>query len=218
MTSENQNQNQNQNSGDKLYAGKFKTVEELETGYTNAAKVYQENETLKKQVTDATKVPDDYSTPTGVALHEADLAETKRLAKESGMTQAQYEKFVKQTEAKSRSQHETFEAAKKEIGADQLNILQDYVKKAYPEKLHDAVLKTLIKDKDARAAALEHRQKLLNNRVPGMETPGAGYDHDVTYDDVLKAREAHQKNKGDMKLRKRYLDMTARYAHAKKQG
>lgn len=214
---------QDQNSGtggtgEKLYAGKFKTVEELESGYTNAAKVYQENETLKKQFTDATKVPDDYQSPTGLSLHETDVAEAKRLAKESGMTQAQYEKFVRQQEAKSRSLYEATENAKKEIGADNLNILQDYVKKAYPEKLHDAVMKTLIKDKDARAAAMEHRNRLLDNRVPGMDKPGAGYSPDVTYDDVLKAREEHLKAKNDKKKRDRYLALTKAYAHQKAAG
>ena len=89
-------------------------------------------------------------------------------------------------------------------------MLQDYVKKAYPEKLHDSVLKTLIKDKDARTAALEHRQQLLTSRVPGdIDKPGVGFDYKVNYEDVLKAREAAMSNKGDMKLRKKYLDINS---------
>ena len=104
---------QNQQQVDKLYAGKFRTVEELEDGYKNSAKVYQERETLRKEFEELEKIPDDYNTPTGVTLHEADLAEAKRIAKESGMTQAQYEKFVKQTEAKSRAQYEQFRGGQK---------------------------------------------------------------------------------------------------------
>ncbi len=200
---------------DKLYAGKFKTVEELEVGYKNSLPVFQENENLKRKVDEATKVPDDYNTPADVALHDADVAEAKRLAKESGMTQSQYERFARQQHAKSAKLAEDFETAKKDIGADNLNILQDYVDKTYPEKLRPAILKNLIKDKDARNAAMEHRTQLLNNTVPGMNKPGRPFDHRVTYNDILKARSEHQAHKGDAKLKKRYLDLTAAYAHQK---
>ena len=208
---------QDDNEAPKLYAGKFKTIEELEAGYNSSAKVFQENSTLKSRLDEVTKVPDDYNTPAEIALHENDLAETKRLAKEAGMTQSQFEKFARQQNAKSKKMVEDFENAKKEIGSDNLNILQDYVERYYPEKLRPAILKNLIKDKDARASALEHRQKLLDTRVPGMSKPGQGFDYRVTYEDVLKAREAAHKNKGDMKLRKRYLDLTSAFAHQKKQ-
>jgi len=208
---------QGSEGGEKLYAGKFKTVEELEAGYNSSAKVFQENDTLKKRIDEATKVPDDYNTPTEIALHESDLAETKRLAKEAGMTQTQYEKFARQQHDKAKKMVDDYDNAKKEIGADNLNILQDYVTKYYPEKLQSSILKNLIKDKDARAAALEHRQQLLNNRAPGMNKPGQGFDYKVSYEDLLKAREAHQKNKADPKLKKRYLDLTSAYAHQKGQ-
>ncbi len=207
MTTDDQN--------DKLYAGKFKTVEELEVGYKNSLPVFQENENLKKKVDEATKVPDDYNTPADVALHDSDIAEAKRLAKESGMTQGQYERFARQQHAKSAKQSEDFENAKKEIGADNLNILQDYVNNTYPEKLRPSILKNLIKDKDARGAAMEHRTQLLNNTVPGMNKTSRPFDHRVTYNDILKAREEHQARKGDAKLKKRYLDLTAAYAHQK---
>ena len=51
---------------DVLYAGKFKTVEELEAGYNNAAKVYQDNADLQKkyeEAQNALKAPDDYQIP-----------------------------------------------------------------------------------------------------------------------------------------------------------
>lgn len=214
MSTEQPNDQQNENT-EKLYAGKFKTVEDLEAGYNSSAKVFQENNDLKKRLEDISRVPDDYAPPSEIALHESDLAEAKRLAKESGMTQSQFERFAKQQEAKAKKQLEDFENAKKEIGPDKLNVLQDYIKNYYPEKMQDTVLKTLIKNKEAREAAFAHREQLLNNTAPGMHRPGRPFDHRVTYDDVLKARAALQERKGDMKLRKRYLDLTAAYAHQK---
>lgn len=205
---------QSSNEEIKLYAGKFKTVEELEAGYNNSAKVYQENENLKKKVDEVTKVPDDYATPADIALHEADLAEAKRIAKSSGMNQAQYEKFVREQNAKSLSKHQSFEAAKKEIGADGLNVLQDYVEKYYPEKLRETALKTLITNKEARENALSHRQQLLNNQAPGVSKIAVG-SIEVTHDDMIKARDYMMKNKGDMKARQRYLAIQRELAHQK---
>jgi hypothetical protein len=212
------NSNSNNEGTDKLYAGKFKTVEELEVGYNNSAKVFQENSDLKKKLDEVSRVPDDYNPPQGIALHETDLAEAKRLAKESGMTQSQFERFAKEQESKSRKMVDDFEAAKKDIGADKLNLLQDYIKNYYPEKIQDHMLKTLIKNKEAREAAFAHREQLLNSSAPGMGTPSRPFEYRVQYDDVLKAREAHQKNKSDPKLRKRYLDITSAYAHQKDNG
>jgi hypothetical protein len=38
------------NEQPKLYAGKFKTIEDLEAGYKSSLPVFQENETLKKTI------------------------------------------------------------------------------------------------------------------------------------------------------------------------
>ena len=78
----------------KLYAGKFKTVEELEVGYNNAAKVYQDNEDLKKKYDESTHVPDDYQIPSNATLHDNDMLQLKQAAKESGLTQAQFERLA----------------------------------------------------------------------------------------------------------------------------
>ena len=65
---------------DVLYAGKFKTVEELEAGYNNAAKVYQDNADLQKkyeEAQNALKAPDDYQIPQGIELHDNDIRDLK---------------------------------------------------------------------------------------------------------------------------------------------
>ena len=98
----------------KLYAGKFKTVEELEAGYNNAAKVYQENDDLKNKYTQATSIPDDYQVPADVTLHDNDVAELKQAAKESGLTQAQFEKLAAKQNSSVRAKVESFENSKKQ--------------------------------------------------------------------------------------------------------
>lgn len=202
------------NQGDKLYAGKFKTVEELETGYKNSLPAFQENENLKKKLDEVTKIPDDYQTPSEIALHEADLAEAKRVAKAAGMTQVQYDKYVREQNAKSKSKADTFEKAKGEIGADGLNVLQDYVKNYYPAKSQDAALKHLIMDKDARSEALAHRQSLLDNKAPGMSGTSYGA-HRVTHQDVMKARDEMNGSRGRARIenQKRYLRLQKQLAH-----
>lgn len=201
---------------DKLYAGKYKTVEELEAGYNNAAKVYQENEDLKRKFEDTTKVPDDYQVPSDATLHDNDMAELKRTAKESGLTQSQFERLaLKQTQS-VKSKLEAFENAKKEVGADNLNLLNDFLSKAYPEKVAATMLKEAIKDKDLRAQILEQRTKMLNSSVPGSGKVSIGSYNDVSHDDVHKARDLMMKSRGKARIeaQKKYVALSHRLAHA----
>jgi hypothetical protein len=219
MSEVNQDQNQNtQSSEQKKYAGKFDTVEQLEEGYKNSAKVFQENENLKKQLETFTKAPDDYLRPDGVELQDNDLDEVKRLAKSAGLTQEHFNRLAKDWSARKQSKKQAFEEKIKALGEENLNVLKDYVAKHYPEKVADAVLDKLIKDDSAREAALKHREQLLNSTTPGLSKVNGGYGYSVTYNDVLKAREAHQSNKSNMKLRDNYLRLTAEYAKQQKQG
>jgi hypothetical protein len=200
----------------KLYAGKFKTVEELEAGYNNAAKVYQDNEDLKKKYDETTKVPDDYQIPSEVQLHENDLAQLKSAAKNSGLTQSQFEKLALAQNQTVRSKLESFENAKKEVGADNLNLLQDFIGKTYPEKAGAALLKEAIKNKEVRDALLEQRTKALNSTVPGSNRVSSGNYNDVTHQDILKAREVMTKSRGKARVeaQRRYIALSAQLAHA----
>lgn len=208
-----------QKSDDVLYAGKYKTVAELEEGYKKSLPVHQENENLKKRLEDASKVPDMYMTPADVILHDADVEEVKRLAKSSGLTQTQFEKLARETNAKSVHKHESFESAKRELGSDKLNILQDYIKKKYPEgKIADAALRTIIMDKDAQISAFADRDAMLKSTIPGsarVSPAGGGYA--VTHADALKAREQMHKSSGKEKVaaRERYISIQAELAHNK---
>ncbi len=203
-----------QEQSDKMYAGKFKTVEELEEGYKNSAKVFQENETLKKRIDEISHVPGDYQVPSDVNLHENDIAEVKKVAANSGLTQAQFEKLARTHTAKAKAQLEAFESAKKEVGSDKINILQDFIKNTYPEAVQEIMLNKAIKDKTLRESLFTQRDQALSNGAPGMNRTGFHVSK-ITYEDVLKAREASMNQKSNVKLRQKYLNLTAAYAHQK---
>ncbi len=180
---------------EKLFAGKFKTVEELEAGYKNSLPTFQENEALKRQVTELTSVPESYLNPDDVQIEESRINDIKARAKEAGLTQAQYDKMLRGDKTRVENNKQNFEKVKKELGDETINILKDYVAKNYPKELHENMVNTFIGNKDARQAALNHRDLLLNNQIPGMNKVSTG-GYTVTRDDVLKARDAVEKARG----------------------
>lgn len=206
-----------QNNETKLYAGKFKTVEELEAGYKNSLPTFQENEALKAKLEEVSKVPDTYLNPSDVQLDANRLTDIQARAKEAGMTQAQYDKFIRSDKARLEAAQQKFEQARKDVGDETLNMLTDYVKKNYPEALQDNMIKTFITNKDARQAALNHRNQLLNNTVPGMNKPHFG-GYTVTDEDVRKAYAAKEANRGDAKARQHYLNLMAARAEQRANG
>jgi hypothetical protein len=219
MTDQNQNQNNGDQNDVKLYAGKFKTVEELEAGYKNSLPTFQENETLKKQLDEVTKVPDTYMNPADVQIEANRVTDIQARAKETGMTQAQYEKFLRGDKARTEKHQQAFDAAKKEVGEETINILQDYVNKNYPKEIADNMVRTFIANKDARQAALNHRDKLLSNQVPGMNNVSAGGGYTVTQEDVNKAYAAKENRNSDPrnreKARQHYMNLIAAQAAQK---
>lgn len=196
-----------QKKEEKLYAGKFKTVEELEAGYKNSLPTFQENETLKKKLEEISTIPDNYINPSDIDMDSGRLIDIQARAKESGMTQAQYEKFVRSDKDRLERNKQNFENSKKEVGDETINILKDYVNKNYPKELQENMINTFIGNKEARQSALNHRQQLLNNQVPGMNKTAPSISYRVTDTDVRKAYDAKEKNRGDTKARVHYLKL-----------
>lgn len=205
MTDDNQ-------SGDKLYAGKFKTVEELEAGYKSSAVVFDENSNLKKKVEELTSIPDAYQNPSDLEVDQNRVSDIQARAKEAGMTQVQYEKFLRGDKARVESHKQSFEQAKKDLGEANINILQDYVNKHYPKELSDSMMKTFIGNKTARDAALAHRDQLLNNTMPGMGKVSAGGSYHISDADIKKAYDAKERSKSVADIN-RYLNLVAQKAN-----
>lgn len=209
MTTENKDSQGNTNEDTRLYAGKFKTVEDLEAGYKNSLPAFQENEQLKTRLKEATEIPASYLNPSDVTLEQDRLSDLQERARDAGMTQGQYEKYVRQENARQNAAQSKFEGMRKEVGEETLNILKDYVGKNYPKEFHDNMLNSFIVNKEARQAALNHRSQLLNSQTPGVNKPSAG-GYTVTDEDIqkaYKAKEAARGQHGQAEAQRRYLNL-----------
>jgi hypothetical protein len=222
MTAENKTENKGESKpeGEKLYAGKYKTVEDLVEGYKNSLPLHQENETLKKKVEELSSVPADYQKPADITLPDNQWESVKKMAKNSSLTQAQFDKLARETHSLVNEGTQSFERSKKEIGADNLNLLQDYVNKNYPAKVAEKVLANAIVDKEVRDALLAARTAALNSTTPGIGRPNSPGGYAISKDDVLKAREVMMKSNGKAKVeaQENYINLQKQYAHARQAG
>lgn len=192
----------------KLYAGKYKSIEDLEAAYKEGEKFIGENANLKRELEKYTKPPEDYEVSNDIALRDIEIQELKAIAKNAGLNQEQFLKTAKEMQSRINYQLTSFEQAKQELGEANLNILTDYVSKNYPERLREVVLTKLIKDKDAMTDAMKHRETVLNNQAPGMDKASA--EKPQKYDgekDLKEAAQAYHKNPKDHKARDRYIEL-----------
>jgi hypothetical protein len=142
----------------KLYAGKYKSVEELEKAYKNSAKVFNDNKALQERLKNY-EVPENYNLP-DVSLPKTMLQEIDGLAKAAGLSQDQFNKTLYAMAEQQNHYQAQLEDKKKTLG-DKLNVVQDYVTKTYPTSLHNTILNTLIGDEHAMTEALKHRDQFL---------------------------------------------------------
>lgn len=199
------------NAEKKLFANKFETVEQLEEGYNNAAKVYQENEKLRKQL-DEWKTPDEYFKPSNMAIDDKEFDDIRIIAKNANLNQQQFEKLAIETHARNQRRIRDYEEKSKAIGEENLNVLKDYVAKAFPAEMAETALQKIVTDEHARAAAYRHREKLLSSVVPGIGQGSEGNGiNPIKWDDVVAARDAHLKAPGNMRLRDEYLRINTAY-------
>lgn len=195
----------------KLWAGKYKTPEELEAALIGKdkefGKLYSEHGEIKKKYEEISTIPEMYQVPSDVNLRESEISEIRTIAKNAGLTQAQFERTAREMQARIHSNIEVIENRKKEIGEENLTILNDYVNKYYPENLRQAVLNQIIKDKNAMSDALKDRESRLNSSVPGMDRAGSGSPSRFDGDKELKeAHDAYHKSPNE-RNRKRYIEI-----------
>lgn len=203
--------------GGKKWGGKFDTPEEMEKAYNNTAKVYQENQDLKRQLEERAKAPEDYKVSDAIKMAEGELKGLKELAKKAGLTQDQFLRTAEEIQQITKAQMDSFEGRKKSIGDDQMIKLEDYVKKVSPgnEALQASMLNTLINDENARTRAFEHRNKLLSTGAPGMSTAN-GIDLTKRVDgkaELLEIRKKMAENPRDTKLQEKLIQRAREVAH-----
>jgi hypothetical protein len=197
----------------KLYAGKYKSVEELEKAYKNSAKVFNDNKALQERLKNY-EVPESYHLP-DVSLPKTMLREIEGLAKAANLSQEQFNKTL-YAMAEQQKQYQTQLKDKKKTLGDKLNLLQDYVNKTYPTALHTTVLNTLIGDENAMTEALKHRDQLLNSQVPGLSSQQA-HNRTDPYDgqqEMLKIAKEYEKNPTKQN-RKKLINLAQEVAEAR---
>ena len=158
------NQNEIVQEEPKLYAGKYKSVEELEKGYCHSLQALNEIKSELKSFT----APEEYIIP-DVKTHHEIISRAKELAKSTGLSQSQFDAVVRKMDEKNRDSIEKFEESKKRAG-EKLDILEDYVSRHYPKKLKSTIINSLLMDSEAMDEALKHRESMLNTQVPGIHS------------------------------------------------
>lgn len=196
----------------KLWAGKYKTAEELEDAAKQKdiefGKLFAEHGEIKKKYEQAATVPEKYTIPEDVALRESELEEIRAIAKNAGLNQEQFEKTAREMQGRIQSNIEVMEQRKKDIGESNLVLLTEYVKKYYPENLQTAVLNQIIKDKNAMNDALKDRESRLNSAVPGMDRANSAGGQSA-YDGEKELEKAHNEyhKRPTETNKKRYIEI-----------
>lgn len=165
----------------KLYAGKYKTVEELEKGYNSSASYINE---VKAQLSNY-KVPDSYILPQDVNTHHEIVEEVKDLALSSHLSQAQFEAVLRTKAQKNQDAINKLEQARANAG-DNLKLIEDYVGKTCPETIKHTVLNNILLNENAMKETLNRRNQTLNSEVPGVNSASSSAPVGNIHDDKQK--------------------------------
>lgn len=199
----------------RLFANKFKTVEELEKAYGNSVSAYNDKAKLEKEL-ERYKAPDDYQIPQDAPLSERDFEEIKSIAKNAKMTQEQFDLTIRNMSDRVQQQQAQFEERRKTIGEDKLTLINDYVTKHIPEYARDVVLNKLIRDDKAMSDALKDRDQRLNSQAPGMSQAGGNVPERFDGQrELAKAAADFHRNPRDHQARQKYIDMARDVGHAR---
>ncbi len=197
-----------------LYAGKYKSVEELEKAYKNSSTVFNENKVLQEKLK-SFAVPESYQLPESVSLSEQEIQSLVNTAKQVGLNQSQFEKTLATMQEQQQNYQTQLAERKKQLG-EQFKVVEDYVTKTYPSALHNTVLTTLLGDENAMNDALKHQDQLLNTQVPGLSNQRANLSD--PYEGQAKLRkmaEEYRKNPTE-KNRQSYINLANEVAEARK--
>lgn len=204
----------------KLFANKFKTVEDLEKAYGNNVTAMVEKAKLEKEL-ERYRPPENYNLPSDLNFPAHQVEELVTIAKNASLTQEQFEKTAKEMHQRVLSNQQAnekyYSERKSAIGEEKMNLLNDYVEKFYPSYAREIILDKLIKDDSAMSDALKDRDTRLNTQVPGVGQARSGVPERYEGESELKsAALAAQKNPRDMKARERYVNLARDVGHARK--
>lgn len=205
--------------GEKLWAGKYRTPEEMEEAIAGKDKEYVKLKQTHDALANSTRAPDNYRVPDNIGLLQSEIDSLKNASKNANLSQEGFETLVQDLALQEQQRKDTYAEKLKEVGTENVTLLEDYVKKTYPEQIQETVLKQLVLDKDARAAALKHRNNQLDSRAPGMNegNPGANKPAEA-YDgqqEVMKLAQEQLRKPHDQKLRDKLINKAREVGEAR---
>jgi len=165
-----------------LYAGKFKSVEELEKGYKESLSVHVKNKELEEKLSQMQTVPDSYNVPENSILDSKQLAELTEVAKNSKMSQEQFDAAINSLASNAKQKESQWETRKKLIGEQNINVLKKYVDEnfsTYDERFRSQMLNQIILDDATMEKAMEDREKRLNSSIPGVNQTSNNTPSDI---------------------------------------
>lgn len=195
----NPNESSTQQTGTeiKLLAKKFKSVEDLESGYENlqseSSKVFNEKKALEDELTKLKAVPDDYTIDdeTAKTLSAEGLTKLKAFAKKMGLPQEKFNEFGKAAVEEELDQKNVKEIKRAEslesLGVENVSKVKIFLQQKYPAKIADKMFNEAVMDKGLFDELMVLRNQTLNTQQPGIGMPPAA-PQKVTDDDIKKAQ------------------------------
>ena len=165
-----------------LYAGKFKSVEELEKGYKESLSVHMKNKELETKLAEMQAVPESYNVPEMSNLDSKQLAELTEVARNSKMTQAQFDAAISSLASNAQQQQSQWETRKKLVGEQNINVLKKYVDEtfsSYDEGFRSTMLNKIISDDSTMEKAMQDRERKLNSSLPGSNQTSQSMPTDI---------------------------------------
>ena len=165
-----------------LYAGKFKSVEELEKGYKESLSVHMKNKELETKLAEMQSVPESYNVPEMSNLDSKQLAELTEVARHSKMTQAQFDAAISSLASNAQQQQSQWETRKKLVGEQNINVLKKYVDEnftSYDDEFRNNMLNQIISNDETMEKAMQDREKKLNSSLPGSNQTGQSMPSDI---------------------------------------
>lgn len=206
---------------ERLWAGKYKTPEDMEAAlFAQNKEVYKlidEKKSLSAKFQEVGVVPETYTVPENLEYIKNDIGDFKKTAKQAGLSQSHFEKIIREMNSKKGLEYTKYEEKKQAIGSETLAVLNDYVKTNYPEPLHETIYSKLITDETARSKAMEDREKRLNSSIPAFAGATPGSPRPEAYDGekaALQAGEEYRKNPTE-KNKQKYIEICAEVSRAR---
>lgn len=163
------------------YAGKFNTTEELEAGYKNleafSTKKSQEASEFKAKL-DTFTAPETYTVPADLIVPDETKNMLLEVAKESHLTQSQFESSLRKIatvsagtkskiEAEAKKKEEERNARLAAFDKGELDSTTRFIQEKFPKQVADSIFQN-IDNPEVFSKMKEVKQIMTNNQVPGV--------------------------------------------------